>query len=62
MSDDTRRIIDAIDNLSCKVGRVADNLEALSTLCSVVTTMLVLFIVIAFTAALFNSCSLPPTT
>lgn len=62
MSDDTRRIIDAIDNLSRKVGRVADNLEALSTLCSVVMMILVLFVVAAFTAALFNGCSLTPTT
>lgn len=62
MSDDTRRVVDAIDHLSRKVDKVADNLEALSTLCSVVTMMLVLFVVAAFTAALFNSCSLPPTT
>ena len=53
MSDDTRRIVDAIDYLSRRVGEVADNLAAFNALCTVVEVMLVVSIV----ALLLYGCS-----
>lgn len=45
MSDDTRRIVNAIDHLSHRVGEVADNLAAFNALCTVVEAMLIVSIV-----------------
>ena len=60
MSDDTRRVIDAIDRLSNKVDRVADNLSSFGTICGVVEVVLVLFLIYVVSAIL--GCNSLPTT